>query len=219
MAGQNHGIEVGAAAAAAIIALRTGDGSTRSLLDSTTRRATSLASTGSRPAIPVRFAPGWGASPRSRCDGAQFRPGQPYKLTSHKYAARPRRGEAPRRGRHHHPQRPHGRADRDRAVLGREFTAGVEPDRADCLGQTEGSTCGRTRDCSACSTSLWRMATSPPSTRSTTILLAPGHRHPTGRHRRQSGHVGDPTWTPLVTIPIPDYDSGHASKAAQQRGF
>ena len=62
------------------------------------------------------------------------------------------RGQASGRRRRHHAQRAHRRPDANRAVLGRELPAAVEPDRPDGLRSTPGSTCGRTRACSRCST-------------------------------------------------------------------
>ena len=43
-------------------------------------------------------------------------------------------------------------------------------------------------------------------------LLAAHHGHSARRHGRQSRHVADPAWTPLlVTPPFPEYTSGHST--------
>jgi hypothetical protein len=75
-----------------------------------------------------------------------------------------------------------------------------------------GSTAGRARGCSGCSTWRWPTATSARSTPSTTT--ATGRPVSAIRAADTDGNPdtsAGPTWTPLVTTPpIPDYDSAHA---------
>ena len=110
---KEQGVSSGRAAAAAILAAADGRRlRTRRCSTPPTRRARDRASTASRPGFPFAFAPGWGdVTPFVLRDSSQFRAGPPYELTSRRYAARLRRGEAPRRRRHHHAQR---RAPRNR---------------------------------------------------------------------------------------------------------
>ena len=66
---KTRGIELGQAAAAAILALRAADGSDTPLLDPATRRARSRASSASRPTRPFAFAPGLGERHAVRAAG------------------------------------------------------------------------------------------------------------------------------------------------------
>jgi vanadium-dependent haloperoxidase-like protein len=85
---KSDGIEVGQAAAAAIIQLRNGDGSDTPLIVATFEEGDEPGEYRFTPGTPFVFAPGWGeVTPFALSDGAQFRPGPPYRLTSHKYAA------------------------------------------------------------------------------------------------------------------------------------
>jgi PAP2 superfamily len=84
---KSDGIEVGQAAAAAIIALRTGDGSDTPLIVTTFEEGDEPGEYRFTPGTPFVFAPGWGeVTPFALSDGSQFRPSKPYKLTTHKYA-------------------------------------------------------------------------------------------------------------------------------------
>ena len=84
-----RGIEVGQAAAAAILALRAADGSdTPLVVEQLPAGDSARGSTASRLASPFAFAPGWGTvTPFVLDDSSQFRPGPPYPVTSRKYAA------------------------------------------------------------------------------------------------------------------------------------
>jgi vanadium-dependent haloperoxidase-like protein len=85
---KSDGIEVGQAAAAAIIQLRNGDGSDTPLIVATFQEGDEPGEYRFTPGTPFVFAPGWGeVTPFALSDGSQFRPGPPYRLTSHKYAA------------------------------------------------------------------------------------------------------------------------------------
>ena len=127
------GVALGQAAAAAILALRSDDGFDtplgRSELPGGHRARRVPLHT--RHALRVRSAPGRGPH-AVRARGRLAVPPGPAVLADQPQVRRGRqRGAAPRRRRRHHSQRPHGRADRDRPVLGRELAARVEPDRPD----------------------------------------------------------------------------------------
>jgi hypothetical protein len=86
--GKTRGLEVGKAAAAAILALRADDGSDTPLLDFAYPQGTDPGEYRFTPDRPFAFAPGWaGVTPFVLRDSSQFRPGPPYKVTSKKYTA------------------------------------------------------------------------------------------------------------------------------------
>ena len=83
-----RGIEVGQAAAAAILALRAADGSDTPLVVEDFPQGTAPGEYRFTPDRPFAFAPGWGSVTPFVLDGSsQFRPGPPYPVTSRKYAA------------------------------------------------------------------------------------------------------------------------------------
>jgi Tol biopolymer transport system component len=85
---KTRGIEVGQAAAAAILALRAGDGSDTQLQDPFYRQGTEPGVYRFTPGTPFAFAPGWGdVTPFVLNDSSQFRPGPPYRVTGRRYAA------------------------------------------------------------------------------------------------------------------------------------
>ena len=80
------GIQLGQAAAAAIVARRTGDGSATQVTDDTYPEGTSPGEYRFTPGTPFVFAPRWGeVHPFVLADAAQFRPGPPPSLTSSRY--------------------------------------------------------------------------------------------------------------------------------------
>jgi hypothetical protein len=83
-----RGLEVGQAAAAAILALRAADGSDTPLVVDNFPRGTAPGEYRFTPGTPFAFAPGWGGvTPFVLDDSSQFRPGPPYPVTGRKYAA------------------------------------------------------------------------------------------------------------------------------------
>ncbi len=85
---KTRGIEVGQAAAAAILALRAADGSDTPLVVNNFPQGTAPGEYRFTPGTPFAFAPGWGGvTPFVLDDSSQFRPGPPYPVTSRKYAA------------------------------------------------------------------------------------------------------------------------------------
>lgn len=85
---KTHGIVVGEAAAAVILAMRIVDGSTTPLLDFAYLQGTAPGEWRFTPGFPFALAPGWAdVTPFVLRDNTQFRPGPPDKVTSKKYAA------------------------------------------------------------------------------------------------------------------------------------
>ena len=86
---KTQGIALGQAAAAAILALRASDGYDTELVDPDYQEGTAPGEYRYTPGTPFAFAPHLGEdlTPFVLKDGSQFRPGEPYSLTSRKYAA------------------------------------------------------------------------------------------------------------------------------------
>ena len=85
---KTRGIELGRAAAAAILALRAADGSDTTLFDSEYEQGTAPGVWRFTPGFDFAFAPGWGeVTPFVLRDSSQFHPGPPYALTRKKYTA------------------------------------------------------------------------------------------------------------------------------------
>jgi hypothetical protein len=85
---KTQGIDVGHAAATAILALRANDGSDTLLIDPAYPEGTVPGEWRFTPGFPFAFGPGWAeVTPFVLKDADQYRPGSPYKLTSKKYAA------------------------------------------------------------------------------------------------------------------------------------
>lgn len=84
---KNQGVNLGRAAAEAILALRTGDGSDTPLFDTTIPADAPPGVYRLTPPFDFQFAPDWGdVTPFALRDGTQFRPDPPYELTSTAYA-------------------------------------------------------------------------------------------------------------------------------------
>jgi hypothetical protein len=87
---KDDGVSVGEAAAAAVLALRSADGSDQPMLDFAYPQGTAPGEWRFTPdfPFPIAFAPGWGAvSPFVLKRGSQFRPQAPYGVRGRKYAA------------------------------------------------------------------------------------------------------------------------------------
>ena len=223
---KDRGVAVGNAAAQAIVALRTGDGSDTLLFDTAYPQ-------GDEPGeyrftstdFPFAFAPGWGdVTPFALTSAAQFRSDEPYRLTSRAYT----------------------RDFNEVKALGGDGTTTPSGRTAD---QTQ-----EARFWVESSPLLWnRLARSLAEERRLDawqaarlfgrldIALTDGYigtfdqKYPQNFWRpitaiRAAGTDGNPltspdaTWTPLVTTPpIPEHDSGHSveggAAAAALRGF
>jgi hypothetical protein len=87
-AAKTQGIEVGQAAAATIVVLRSGDGSDTPLLGFDYQTGTNPGEYRHVPGFDFAFAPGWAnVTPFVLNRGSQFRPRPPFSVTSKKYAA------------------------------------------------------------------------------------------------------------------------------------
>jgi hypothetical protein len=85
---KTKGVHLGVAAAAAILALRTGDGSDTELFDRTTPADAAPGVYRLTPPFDFQFAPDWAdVTPFALRASDQFRPGPPHELTSSDYAA------------------------------------------------------------------------------------------------------------------------------------
>jgi hypothetical protein len=83
-----RGLEVGQAAAAAILVLGAADGSDTPLVVDNFPQGTAPGEYRFTPGTPFAFAPGWGdVTPFVLDHSSQFRPGPPYPVTGRKYAA------------------------------------------------------------------------------------------------------------------------------------
>jgi hypothetical protein len=83
-----RGVELGQAAAAAILALRDGDGADTPLLDFAYPQGSQPGQYRFTPGFDFAFAPGWaGVTPFVLNESSQFRPGPPDPVTGRKYAA------------------------------------------------------------------------------------------------------------------------------------
>jgi hypothetical protein len=84
---RTEGIEVGEAAAAAVLALFVGDGSDTPLIDENYPQGTAPGEYRFTPGTPFAFAPGWANITRFVLRNAeQYRPRGPYDVTSRRYA-------------------------------------------------------------------------------------------------------------------------------------
>ena len=208
---EDQGVQLGRAAAATILAVRTGDGADTPLFDTAYPQGTVPGAYRFTPGFAFAFAPGWAdVTPFVLRDSSQFRAGPPHEVHHPEVRRGPRRGQASRRRRHHHAQRTHRRADRDRPVLGRELAAAVEPDRPERL--REGSIHGRRRALFG----LLNMALADGYVGSFETKYLYNYWRPVTAIREAAtdgnpNTSADPTWTPLVpTPPIPDHDSAHS---------
>ena len=166
---KTRGIAVGEAAAAAIVALRAGDGADTTLVDVDYPQGTAPGEYRFTPGPPFAFAPGWAdVTPFVLEDAAQFRPGPPYPVTSRKYAADVNEIQALGGDGQTTPSNRTDEQTEIALLLGGELPAGMEPDRSHRRTLPATWTCGRTPDCSGCSTWPSPTAISAPSTPSIT---------------------------------------------------
>jgi hypothetical protein len=85
---KRQGVALGQAAAAAILALRAGDGSDTPLFDTAYPQGTQPGEYRFTPGFDFAFAPGWAdVTPFVLRDSSQFRPGPPYAVTARRYTA------------------------------------------------------------------------------------------------------------------------------------
>ncbi len=209
---KTQGVALGQAAAAAILALRSEDGFNTPPIDPNYQEGTAPGEYRYTPGTPFAFAPHWGdVTPFVLHHGSQFRPGPPYSLTSHKYAADV--NEVQRLG-GDDVTTPSARTDEQTEIA---------------LFWVESSPLAWNRLTRAVATAeeldLWESAR---LFGLLNLAMADGYigSFDTKYHYRfwrpvtairladiddNPATTADPTWTPLVeTPPIPDYDSGHS---------
>ena len=209
---KTRGVELGQAAAAAIVLARAADGSDTPLVDADYPQGTEPGEYRFTPGTPFAFAPGWAdVTPFVLDDSSQFRPGPPDPVTGRKYAAD--LNEIKRLG-GDDVTTPSARTDEQTEIA--LFWVESSPLQWNRIARTVSA--GRGLD-------LWEKA------RLFGLLnmgLADGYvgSFETKYHYNYWRPVtaiqnadadgnprtsGDPTWTPLVTTPpIPDYDSAHS---------
>ena len=209
---KSQGVALGQAAAAAILALRSADGFDTPPIDPNYQEGTAPGEYRYTPGTPFAFAPHWGeVTPFVLHDGSQFRPGPPYSLTSHKYAAD---------------------VNEVKGLGGDGVTtpsARTDEQTEIALFWVESSPLAWNRLTRSVATAegidVWESAR---LFGLLNLAMADGYigTFDTKYHYRfwrpvtairlaaiddNPATIADPTWTPLVqTPPIPDYDSGHA---------
>jgi hypothetical protein len=213
---KTQGVELGQAAAEALLALRAADGSDTPLFDSAYPQGTDPGEYRFTPGFTFVFAPGWAdVTPFVLNDSSQFRPGPPFAVTSKKYTADFNEVKA----------------------LGGTLSARTPEQTEIALFWVESSPLQWNRIARSVSSSegldIWENA------RLFGLLnmaLADGYigSFETKYHYNYWRPVtaiqtadtdgnpntsADPTWTPLVpTPPIPDYDSAHSVEGGAAAG-
>jgi hypothetical protein len=205
-----RGIEVGQAAAAAILALRAADGSDTPLQDFAYPQGTSPGVYRFTPGTPFAFAPGWGGvTPFVLDDSSQFRPGPPYAVTSRKYAAdlneiKALGGDGV--------TTPSARTPEQTEIA--RFWVESSPLQWNRIARTVSDGVGPWKQ--ARLFALLNMALADGYVSSFETKYHYNYWRPVTAIRAADTDgnprtSADPTWTPLVTTPpIPDYDSAHA---------
>jgi hypothetical protein len=206
------GVEIGQAAAHAILVRRQNDGSDQPLIDPAFRQGTEPGEYRFTPGLPFVFLPGWGrVTPFVLAHAAQFRPDPPYHVRSRKYAddlhevqalggdgvttPSGRSAEQTEIGRFWLESSPQAWNRIARTASAARTLAPWENARLFALlnaGLADGYIASWNTKFHYF---FWRPVTA--------IQLADTDGNPLT--------VGNPTWTPLqLTYPMPDYDSAHA---------
>ena len=210
---KRRGVALGQAAAAAILALRAGDGSDTPLFDTAYPQGTQPGEYRFTPGFDFAFAPGWAdVTPFVLRDSSQFRPGPPYRVTGKKYAAD--FNEVKRLGGDDITTPSARTAEQTEIAL---FWVESSPLQWNRIARTVSADTGLDLWENARLFGLLNMALADGYIGSfdtkyhgykywrpvTAIQLADTDGNP--------NTSADPTWTPLVpTPPIPDYDSAHS---------
>jgi hypothetical protein len=210
---KRQGVALGQAAAAAILAVRAGDGSDTPLFDTAYPQGTQPGEYRFTPGFDFAFAPGWAdVTPFVLRDSSQFRPGPPYRVTGKKYAAD--FNEVKRLGGDDITTPSARTAEQTEIAL---FWVESSPLQWNRIARTVSADRGLDLWENARLFGLLNMALADGYIGSfdtkyhgynywrpvTAIQLADTDGNP--------NTSADPTWTPLVpTPPIPDYDSAHS---------
>lgn len=205
-----RGIEVGQAAAVAILALRAADGSDTPLVVNDFPQGTAPGEYRFTPGTAFAFAPGWGGvTPFVLDDSSQFRPGPPYPVTSRKYAAdlneiKALGGDGV--------TTPSARTPEQTEIA--LFWVESSPLQWNRIARTVSA--GHDPWAQARLFALLNMALADGYVSSFETKYHYSYWRPVTAIRAADADgnprtSADPTWTPLVTTPpVPDYDSGHA---------
>jgi len=214
---KTRGLAVGRAAAAVILAARTGDGSDTPLFDTAYPQGTRPGEYRFTPGADFAFAPGWAeVTPFVLNAASQFRPGPPYAVTSKRYATDFR--EVKRLGGDGVTTPSARTADQTQVAL---FWVESSPLRWNRIARTVATSKGLDLWQDARLFGLLNMALADGYVATfDTKYKAYNYWRPVTaiQNAATDGNPAtkaDPTWTPLVTTPpIPDYDSGHSVEGA-----
>ena len=211
---KNQGIQLGRAAAATILAIRTGDGADAPLFDTAYPQGTAPGEYRFTPGFSFAFAPGWAnVRPFALRDSAQFRAGPPYDVTSKRYAADV--AEVKRLG-GDGITTPSARTAEQTAIA--HFWLESSPLQWNRIARTVAARLDPWEQ--ARLFGLLNMALADGYVGSFETKYLNNYWRPVTAIREADSDgnpntSADPTWTPLVpTPPIPDHDSAHAVEGA-----
>jgi Tol biopolymer transport system component len=209
---KRRGLEVGQAAAAAVLALRAGDGADTPLVVDAYPEGTKPGEYRFTPGTPFAFAPGWArVTPFVLRDAAQFRPGPPYEVTTRKYAADLE--EVKRLGGDGETTRSHRTPEQTEIA---HFWVESSPLQWNRIARTVSASAGLDPWQQARLFGLLNMALADGYIGSFETKYHYNYWRPVTAIRSAASDgnprtSADSTWTPLVTTPpIPDYDSAHS---------
>ena len=217
---KTQGVDVGQAAAAAILALRAADGSDTPLLDFAYPQGTDPGEYRFTPGFTFVFAPGWAdVTPFVLNDSSQFRPGPPYAVTSKKYTAD--FNEVKALGGDDVTTPSARTAEQTEIAL---FWVESSPLQWNRIARTVSSSEGLDMWENARLFGLLNMALADGYIGSFETKYHYNYWRPvtaiqTAETDGNPNTSADPTWTPLVpTPPVPDYDSAHSVEGGAAAG-
>ena len=217
---KTQGVELGQAAAEALLALRAADGSDTPLFDSGYPQGTEPGEYRFTPGFTFVFAPGWAdVTPFVLNDSSQFRPGPPYAVTSKKYTAD--FNEVKAIGGDDVTTPSARTAEQTEIAL---FWVESSPLQWNRIARTVSGSEGLDMWENARLFGLLNMALADGyigsfETKSHYNYWRPVTAIQTADTDGNPSTSADPTWTPLVpTPPIPDYDSAHSVEGGAAAG-
>jgi PAP2 superfamily len=217
---KTRGIEIGRAAAAAILALRAADGADTPLIVEDYPQGTEPGHYRFTPATPFAFAPGWAeVTPFVLRDSSQFRPGPPYEVASRRYTAD--FNEVKRLGGDGVTTRSDRSAEQTEIA---RFWVESSPLQWNRIARTVSASAGLDPWQQARLFALLNMSLADGYVGSFETKYRYDYWRPVTAIRTADSDgnpktSADPTWTPLVTTPpIPDYDSAHSVQGGAASG-
>jgi hypothetical protein len=217
---KTQGVELGQAAAEALLDLRAADGSDTPLFDSEYPQGTEPGEYRFTPGFTFVFAPGWAdVTPFVLNDSSQFRPGPPYAVTSKKYTAD--FNEVKALGGDDVTTPSARTADQTEIAL---FWVESSPLQWNRIARTVSGSEGLDMWENARLFGLLNIALADGyigsfETKSHYNYWRPVTAIQTAATDGNPSTTADPTWTPLVpTPPIPDYDSAHSVEGGAAAG-